>query len=235
MSAVAAAKLRRGPRGKERASLVTRAHGEIKRRIMGNTLRPGQQVLEQDLAATLGTSRTPVREALIRLEHEGLVEILPRHGMRVLPISPEDMAEIYEVLTALEARAAERLAERKPTPDQVAPLTRALERMEAALEAGNLKAWARADDRFHRHLVALAGNRRLAEMALTVFDQAQRTRMATLHLRPWPRQSNRDHRALLRAILKGDGRKAREIHVRHRQRAMKMLLALLERHEPRGP
>ncbi len=225
MSAVAA---------KGRATLVARAHGEIKRRILRDTLQANQQVLEQDLAADLGMSRTPVREALIRLEQEGLVEILPRHGLRVLPISPQDMAEIYEVLTALEARAAERLAERKPTPNRVAPLIRALERMEAALEAGNLKAWARADDRFHRHLVTLAGNRRLAEMALTVFDQAQRARMATLHLRPWPRQSNRDHRALLRAILRGDARKAHEIHTRHRRRAMAMLLALLERHEPRG-
>jgi DNA-binding GntR family transcriptional regulator len=220
---------------KGRASLVARAHGEIKRRIMGGTLRPGQQVLEQDLAATLGTSRTPVREALIRLEQEGLIEILPRHGMRVLSVSPEDMAEIYEVLTALEASAAERLAESKPTPDQVAPLAGALERMEAALEAGNLKAWARADDRFHRHLVALAGNRRLAEMALAVFDQAHRARMASLHLRPLPRQSNRDHRALLRAILQGDGRKAREIHARHRRRAKTMLLAILERHDARAP
>ncbi len=175
-----------------------------------------------------------VREALIRLEQEGMVEILPRRGMRVLPISAEDMAEIYEVLTALEARAAERLAERKPAPKSLAPLTRALERMEAALEAGELKSWARADDRFHRQLVGLAGNRRLAEMARTVFDQAHRARMATLHLRPWPRQSNKDHRALVQAILKGDARRAREIHARHRHRAMAILLALLERYEPRA-
>ncbi len=219
---------------KGRGTLVARAHGEIKRRILGNDFQPNQQVLEQDLAAELGMSRTPLREALIRLAQEGLVEILPRRGMRVLPISAGDMAEIYELLTALEARAAERLAKRKPTPKSLAPLTRALERMEAALEAGNLKAWARADDSFHRHLVALAGNRRLAEMARTVFDQAHRARMATLHLRPWPRQSNKDHRALIRAILKGDARRAREIHARHRHRAMTMLLALLERHEPRG-
>jgi DNA-binding GntR family transcriptional regulator len=218
---------------KGRDTLVARAHGKIKRRILSNALRPDQRVLEQDLAAAFGMSRTPVREALIRLEQEGLVEILPRRGMRVLPISAADMAEIYELLTALEARAAERLAERKPTPESVAPLTRALERMEAALEAGNLKAWARADDRFHRQLVTLAGNRRLAEMARTVFDQAHRARMATLDLRPWPRQSNKDHRALVRAILKGDARRAREIHTRHRHRAMAMLLALLERHDLR--
>ncbi len=201
---------------------------------MGNTLRPGQQVLEQDLAAALGISRTPVREALIRLEQEGLVEILPRRGMRVLPIAASDMAEIYELLSALEARAAERLAERKPTANRIAPLTRAVARMDAALETGNLRAWARADDSFHRNLVTLAGNRRLAEMARTVLDQAHRARMATLHLRPWPKQSNRDHRALVRAILRGEVRKAGDIHSRHRRRAMATLLALLERHDLQG-
>lgn len=219
---------------KGRATLVARAHDEIKRRIMANRLGPGQQVLEQDLAAELGMSRTPLREALIRLEQEGLVEVLPRRGMRVLPISLRDMAEIYELLTALEARAAERLAERKPTARQVAPLARAVARMDAALETGNLKAWAHADDAFHRNLVTLAGNRRLAEMARTLFDQAQRARMATLHLRPWPKQSNKDHRALLRAILRGDARKAGEIHTRHRRRAGAMLLAMLKRHQPGG-
>ena len=66
-----------------------------------------------------------------------------------------------------------------------------------------------------------------------MFDQAHRARMATLHLRPWPRQSNKDHRALVRAILRGDARRAREIHSRHRRRAMAMLLALLKRHDLR--
>ena len=70
-------------------------------------------------------SRTPVREALIRLQKEGLVDVIPRHGMRVLPVSPTDMKEIYEILTALEAMAAELLAKRKPSDAELAPLERA--------------------------------------------------------------------------------------------------------------
>ena len=73
---------------KPRRSLVDQAYREIKQRLMGNLYPPNLQILEQDLAVQLGMSRTPVREALIRLEREGLVEIIPRRGMRVVPISP---------------------------------------------------------------------------------------------------------------------------------------------------
>ena len=214
----------------QKTSRVERAYFEIKRRILGNFYRPNLQVLEQDLALQLGMSRTPVREALIRLEREGLVEILPRRGMRVVPIAPEDMREIYEVLTCLEAQAAQRLAERRPSEEEILPLTAALEEMEQALEKLDLETWAQADERFHRQLLELCGNRRLARMALTVFDQVHRARMVTLRMRPLPRQSNLDHRALVDAILRGDGSAARAIHQKHRDDAMELLTDILERY-----
>ena len=178
----------------------------------------------------LGMSRTPVREAMIRLEREGLIEILPRRGMRVVPISPGDMRDIYEVLTCLEARAAERLAEQKPSRAELAPMIAAQEDMERALAGGDLDAWAEADERFHRLLLELSGNRRLCNMALTVFDQVHRARMITLRMRPPPRQSNEDHRALIDAVLAGDGRKAYQVHHRHRTRAMRLLTDILARY-----
>ena len=208
------------------------AYGEIKRRIMGNIFPPGLQVLEQDLAAQLGMSRTPVREALIRLEKEGLVEITPRRGMRVVPIAPDDMAEIYEVLTCLEARAAERLAETQPSEERLAPLIQAVDDMDAALEAPtDLEAWAAADERFHRLLLELSGNRRLTGMALTVFDLAHRARMVTQRMRPLPRKSSEDHRAVLDAILAGDAKRAAKAHREHREKAMKLLIGILERYK----
>jgi len=214
----------------QRRSLVDRTYREIKRRIMGNFYPPNLRVLEQDLAHQLGVSRTPVREALIRLENEGLVEVQPRRGMRVVPISPDDMREVYEVLMCLEARAAERLAERRPSKAELAPLIGAVEDMERALEGGDLDSWAESDERFHRLLLDLAGNSRLASMALAVFDQVHRARMVTLRIRPLPRQSNKDHRALVEAILEGDGRKAAKIHREHRHRAMELLTGLLNRY-----
>lgn len=213
--------------------LVERAYQEIKQRILGNVFKPNQQILEQGLAQRLGMSRTPVREAVIRLEKEGLVEVMPRRGMRILPVSPDDMREIYDVLACLEARAAQRLAERHPSAAEIAPLTEALDAMIAGLDADDLNAWAAADDRFHRLLLELCGNKRLAAMALTVFDQAHRARMITLHMRPAPHRSNDDHRAVLDAILAGDGRRAHDLHLQHRHSAMLLLTEILKRHNLR--
>ena len=107
------------PRGK---SMVVAAYDLIKERILKNEYEPGFQALEPEIAQELGMSRTPVREALIRLSNEGLVEVIPRRGFRVVPLSPADMREIYQVLTALESMAAEVLAKRKPTLEELAPM-----------------------------------------------------------------------------------------------------------------
>ena len=80
-----------------------------------------------------------MREALIRLANEGLVEVIPRHGMRVLPVSPSDMVEIYCVLAALEAAAGELIARRHPTAAQLAPLTDATQQMIKALKVKDQK------------------------------------------------------------------------------------------------
>lgn len=220
----------RAAAGKRRRSRVELAYAEIKRRILGSVYPPNAQALEQDLAADLGMSRTPVREALIRLEKEGLVEILPRHGMRVVPIALDDLREIYEVLTCLEAHAAARLAARRPSAAEVRPLAEAVEAMEAALLVPDLDAWAAADARFHGLLLELAGNRRMVALAATVADQAHRARMATLRLRPLPTRSNEDHRAVLAAIRAGDAETAGAVHRRHREAAMEMLTGILRAH-----
>lgn len=215
----------------ERRSLVDRAYREIKHSILGNLYPPNFQMLEQDLASQLGMSRTPVREALIRLEKEGLVEIIPRRGMRVVPILLDDLLEIYDVMSCLECRAVERLAERKPSEEEIAPLMEALTNMEQALESGDLEAWARADDTFHRGLVKLCGNERLCRLAMTVTDQIHRARMVTLRMRPLPKQSNSDHRRTVEAILEGDAQTAREIHRDHLSRARRMVLGILRRYK----
>ena len=106
---------------------VTDAYVRLKNEIRENRLPPGFQAPEPEIAERLGMSRTPVREALIRLEAEGLVELIPRRGARVMPISPTDMAEIYDLLTALEPLAARLVANRKPTAEELKPLKQAIE------------------------------------------------------------------------------------------------------------
>jgi DNA-binding GntR family transcriptional regulator len=187
------------------------------------------QHLEQALAEELRMSRTPVREALIRLAEERLVEVVPRHGARVLPLSVDDMREIYELLTELEAVAARRVAERSPTAKQIGELEAAVAAMDQALLRDDLYGWAKHDDRFHRKLVELSGNSRLRSVVGTFSDQVHRARMQTLLQRPRPVDSNRDHAAVVAAIKAGDGNQAYAIHRRHREHAGAMLLKLLER------
>lgn len=224
-----AARSQPAPRATDRVSHTQHAYAEIKRRILDNEMPANSHHLEQELAQDLRMSRTPVREALIRLAEEGLVEVVPRHGARVLPISIEDMREIYELLTELEAVAARRVAERAPTAKQLADLEAAVAAMDQALLRDDLYAWAKHDDRFHRRLVELCGNSRLKAVVGTFSDQVHRARMQTLVQRPRPVDSNRDHAAVVSAIKQGDGNQAYAIHRRHREQAGAMLLKLLER------
>ena len=210
-------------------SLVDAAYEQIRQRILDNVWPPGHRALEQEVALALGMSRTPVREAMMRLRNEGLVEVIPRHGLRVLPVSPTDMREIYEILSALECMAAEILARRHPADAELAPLEAATRDMESALAADDLDAWAAADERFHAMLLELAGNRQLQTTVMNYWDRAHRARMFTLRLRPKPVNSTREHMQLVERLRAGDASGAANVNRAHRERASQELLAIFER------
>jgi DNA-binding GntR family transcriptional regulator len=204
----------------------------LKQKILDNHFPPGAQILESEIASELDASRTPVREAFVRLQQDGLLEIVPRHGVRISALSPEDMKEIYEILMSLEPTAVELLVARRPDQAELASLVEACDAMETALAGPrpDLAAWAFADERFHMSLAGLCGNKRLAAMILTVWDQAHRARMFTLSLRPLPLQSTAEHRAVVDAILAGDGKTARDLYFAHRKRGGQELTTIIERH-----
>jgi DNA-binding GntR family transcriptional regulator len=213
-----------------RQSLTRQAYAMIKERILSNALAPGYQALEAEVADDLCMSRTPVREALIRLEAEGLVELKPRHGMRVLPVSPDDMREIYQILTALETAAVGLIAGQHQRADALADLREACDRMDRCLAEDDLDGWADADEAFHGALVTHCGNRRLADVCLTFREQTHRARLITLRLRPKPYASAADHRALLAAIERGDVSAARDLHLRHRTWGSELMVDTLVRY-----
>lgn len=211
-------------------SHTKRAIEEIRALIMSNELPASSMHLETELAERLGMSRTPVREASLVLEAQGLVEVRPRKGLRVLALSASDMREVYEILTELESLAAERAALAKPSDDDLAGLAEAIDRMEAALAKEDRESWAEADEAFHRELVRLGGNSRISMIVAMYNDQVRRARAITLHMRPLPSKSNADHRALYEAICQHDAHKAREIHRAHRISAMNLLIDLLSKY-----
>lgn len=210
-----------------------RAIRELRTRIFSGELAAGSDHLESELADLLEMSRTPVREAVLTLEAQGLLAMRPRKGVRILPLSPEDMAEIYDVLTELESHAAERAASLGHSEEDLKVLAGAIDDMEAAIAASDLDGWADADERFHRELVRLAGNSRIQAIVAMMSDQVRRARTTTLFMRPLPTKSNKDHRRVYQAIRDGDETTARDVHRQHRLHAKAILVDLLSKHRLR--
>jgi len=211
-------------------SSTQRAVRELRRMIVSGELAAGTDHLESELAQTLGMSRTPVREAALMLESRGLLEMRPRKGVRILPVSSEDMREIYDILTELESLAAQRAAEAGYSEQDLKVLEQSIAQMDQAIETENLEAWAEADELFHQELVRLGRNHRIEAIVAMMSDQVRRARATTLFIRPLPVQSNEDHRAVLRAIQEGKANEARERHRQHRLQAKEVLCGILEKH-----
>ena len=196
--------------------------------IFAGELPAGSDHLETELAARLGMSRTPVREAALTLEAQGLLEVRARKGVRILPISVRDMEEIYDVLTVLESMAAAAAARHGYAARDLAALEQSISDMEAALSQEDREAWAAADDLFHTELVRLGGNGRVMSIVALMADQVRRAKAVTLHMRPLPLQFNTDHRGVLDAIRAGDAVRANNIHHTHRTAAKETLMQLLQ-------
>jgi DNA-binding GntR family transcriptional regulator len=183
-----------------------RAASELRDRILTGRLAPGARIDLDGLTQEFGTSRTPVREALLELSYEGLVAVNPRSGITVLGITPEDAIDNFAVLAALEGKAAEWATERI-TDAQLAEL-RSL--ADAIFEDGDVVA---ANQRFHRALNLASGSPRL----LTFLRQAVRV-VPTSYFELFPEQEHRsrkEHAALIDAIASGDGAAARTLAEAH--------------------
>lgn len=211
------------------ASLTERAYSIIKGRIMDATWGPGFNAFEPEIAEQLGFSRTPVREALVRLEEEGLVALVPRRGVHVTPLVEDDLSDTYFVLAGLEAMAAELIAKGSNAEPVVQKMSLALTEMDAAMARGDLRAWADADADFHDALVNGANNRKLAELAALVTGLAMRARCVTLPYRSAPKKSNSEHHQMMDAISNGDWKLAAKVARQHRLSGLQTILKALRR------
>jgi Transcriptional regulators len=209
-------------------TLVDRVYYEIQNRILYNVWRTGHQALEQELATELGVSRTPVREALVRLQRDGLVKVVPRHGMRVLPISLTDAREINQILISLEALAVELAVSRKPQNKELDILEKSNQKMGVAHNKSDIKAWAQADEDFHCGIFRLSENGILNEVTSSFWGRARRVHLAMLALCKSSEKATEEHAHLVKAIRDGNSACAREILERHHKREINDLITLME-------
>lgn len=192
----------------ESASLVELAVRRLRAEILSGALVPGERLVEEQLTRRFGTSRAPLREALRLLAHQGLVEHLPRRGVRVVELSGRDMAELFSLRDVLEQFAVRRaLAPGTPSTPALAGLAAALDAMEEATTRNDPVDQATAHRAFHRALVALAGHHHLLRTYEPVLLQLQ-LYMATNLRREAQRRPGaeavRRHRRLFDAVASGD-------------------------------
>jgi DNA-binding GntR family transcriptional regulator len=184
----------------------SRAASELRDRILTGRLRPGTRIDLDEITREFGTSRTPVREALLELSYEGLVSVTPRSGITVLGITPEDAVDNFAVLATLAGKAAEWATERmtRPVLDELHAL---------ALDVGRAEDVVAANWRFHRALNLASGSPRL----MTYLRQAVRV-VPPSFFELFPeqvRRSRADHAVLLEAIGRGDAAMARSLTESH--------------------
>jgi phosphonate utilization transcriptional regulator len=183
------------------ASLVLR---ELERRILGGELACGAKLNEADLAAELGVSRGPIREAFRALEQSGLVRTEKNRGVFVRQVSIEEADEIYEVRAALEGMIG-RLAARRIRPEQVRRIRAVVKKMHVASKTRDAAAYYPLNVEFHELLAEAAGNRTLAANYRRVVNELNLYRRETIErsAENIP-ASTRDHESIVEAVAKGD-------------------------------
>ena len=203
--------------------LSSRVYHQIRAEILKGALIPGESVTEMGLAKDCGVSRTPVREALRQLELEGLVELIPNKGAVILGISPEDICDIYQIRSMLEGSVAERAAQ-KASEEDVRRLTEILDLTEFYIAKQNLQQLQAMDGQFHQLIYEMSGSRMFRRVLKDMHYYIGLTRDASLKSEGRAVQSVREHRAVLEAISRHDGSRARELMNFHVDNALKNVL-----------
>ena len=190
---------------------------ELKRQILVGEIAPGTRMMEVDLADDMGVSRTPVREAIRKLEKEGLVTIEPRRGAYASDISIKDMLDVLEVRQNLEGMAAA-LAARKVTEEEKRDFIKANEAYNAAVKSGNTEEIIKCDEYFHQLIVNYSDNKTLTQLLSQVQELALRFRYIYYDDFSRYEKMPMEHMEIEETILSGDTERARvvaEEHVAH--------------------
>jgi DNA-binding GntR family transcriptional regulator len=194
---------------------------ELSARILDGSMAAGATVNQEALAAALGVSITPLREALRRLESDGLVRLEAHRTLTVAPLSAREFRELYAVRLQLDPYAAG-LAANEAAPETIALIERLAVRGREATPRGRLK----ANREFHQAIYRASGNARLAELLDRLWDQTDRYRLIAVQVEGHERVVEREHRAIAAALAARDTTLATDLMRAH----VEATLRLVEQH-----
>ncbi|MBQ6696250.1 MAG: GntR family transcriptional regulator [Lachnospiraceae bacterium] len=194
----------------------------LRQAILTGDLKPGERLMEIHLANKLGVSRTPIREAIRKLELEGLVTMIPRRGAEVAQITEKSMNDVLEVRRAMDALCVE-LACDRISEEELAELKGACDAFAEAVKGGDIKVIAKADVALHDIIVQATGNRRLVQLINNLSEQMYRYRFE--YLKDAFRHQNliEEHRMIYEGIVKRDreaASQAAKLHIDNQELAI---------------
>ncbi|EAX47391.1 transcriptional regulator, GntR family [Thermosinus carboxydivorans Nor1] len=207
----------------------------LRNAINSGLLKPGERLMETQLAEELGVSRTPVREAIRKLELEGFVVMIPRRGTYVAGLSIKDINEVFEIRTALDVLAAGLAAERI-TDEELEQLERLLVQIGEEIDKGEIQKIVELDSMFHDILYRASRNDRLVGIINNLREQFTRFRSISMAYPGRLKNTLEEHRKLVEAIAARDIEAAQQVAREHMENSEQVLLQdLNERHSSDRP
>jgi DNA-binding GntR family transcriptional regulator len=193
-----------------------RAYEFTKGRVLDSTFAGGDLITEGEVASALGMSRTPVREAFLRLEGEGLLRLYPKRGALVVPVSVGEVEAVMETRMLVERFALDKVLARGPAPAIADEMDARIALQEAHEAAGDADGFAAVDREFHTIFLTAAGNPIVAELYDTLRDRQQRMIITSLLISAGRSESILvEHRALTEAIRAGELERAQSVLAAH--------------------
>ncbi|HEX7712937.1 MAG TPA: GntR family transcriptional regulator [Bacillota bacterium] len=205
----------------------------LREAIIQGKLGPGERLMEIQLAEEMGVSRTPVREAIRKLELEGLVVMIPRKGAYVAGLSLKDIADVFEIRRALEGLAAE-LASERATDEELEQMERYLVKISEEIEVGDVDKVVETDTGFHSLLYKASRNERLTQIISNLREQIQRSRTTSLSYPGRMKIAVEEHRKIVEAVSARDGELARKLAHEHIQNAENTLMRMIQQDKKYG-
>lgn len=194
----------------------------LRQAILTGELKPGERLMEIHLANRLGVSRTPIREAIRKLELEGLVTMIPRRGAEVAQITEKSMNDVLEVRRAMDALCVE-LACDRITKEEIQALKQACDAFEEAVKSKDVKRIAQADVKLHDIIVRATGNQRLVQLVNNLSEQMYRYRFEYIKDFSQHERLVEEHRIIYESIVKKDketASQAARMHIDNQEKAI---------------
>jgi DNA-binding GntR family transcriptional regulator len=210
-----------------RKSLGQHVFENLRQAIIRGDVAPGDRLVESQIAEVLDISRTPVREAIHKLEREGLLKKLPKGGFAVVNLTREDIEETFGIRSVLESYAA-RLAALNHHEEDLEPLEDKIKEFQICFERGEMEELPRINTEFHSLFYALSKSPKLIKLINDLRDQIFRFRKILLQMDNMAKMSNEDHRKILTAIRQRDVSRVEKVVREHILRGQRIVLKALE-------